>query len=96
MGHSSFGKYISQLSELHKLIHKGLGDSEEANKLRDAMDLSWWDLDEEEVDLANEVSAIMYGASDIIEDLPEESVAILTTSKNQYVRELAQRKLKND
>jgi tetratricopeptide (TPR) repeat protein len=48
------------LIELHRLIAAGKGDDAEADDVRDAMDVSWYQLRAEEIDAVNGLSADLY------------------------------------
>src|SRR5579871_6740661 len=50
----------SLLKDLHRLIAEGKGDSDEADTLRDAMDIPWRTLSREEIDRLNGLSSDLY------------------------------------
>lgn len=53
-------EYVTYLVRLHRLISKELGDSEEADALRDQMDPPWKKLTEDEIRLIDGLSADLY------------------------------------
>ena len=75
-------KHEAQLTQLHHLMEKGKGDSEEADAVRDQMELSWWRLTEEEQDRVGGLSADLYMLSN------EEVFEPLDRSKAQLASEL--------
>jgi tetratricopeptide (TPR) repeat protein len=57
-------EYETRLKELHDLIGEGKGDSDEADEVRDAMDLPYRQLTREEVDRLRGLSADLYMLQD--------------------------------
>lgn len=57
-------EYETRLKELHHLIAEGKGDSDEADEVRDAMDLPYRHLTREEVDRLRGLSADLYMLAD--------------------------------
>lgn len=61
--------YRAQLRQLHRMISKGQGDSDEADALRDEMDQSWKGMTKEECDAADRLSSKLYVFADLKERL---------------------------
>lgn len=56
----SFNRYASLLGELHELMSSGRSESDEAEGVRDAMDLPWRNLDRAECSLLDGLSGDLY------------------------------------
>lgn len=56
----SLQRFTSMLVKLHKLIWQGRGDGDEADQLRDLMDVPWFGLSEHEAKIARQVSSDLY------------------------------------
>ena len=56
----NYVQYESMLKDLHRLIAEGKGDSDEADALREAMDVPWRALSSEEIDRLNRLSSDLY------------------------------------
>ncbi len=48
------------IRELHRLLHEGLDDSDEADRIRDESDKHWWPLSANEIDSLQNLSADLY------------------------------------
>lgn len=55
-----FTSYIRLLVQLHQLIAEGKGESDDADRVRDQMDVHWYQLNGEELALADGLSADLY------------------------------------
>lgn len=57
---SGLEAYADLLLKLHDLIAQGKGDSEDSNAIRDHMDVYWNRLDDDELEIARQLSADLY------------------------------------
>jgi len=55
-----FGRYVKLMHQLHVLIRRGEDESEAGDELRDQMDYPWYQLDQEEREVAGNLSGDLY------------------------------------
>jgi len=56
----AYRAYVRLLRQLHRLIAEGAGDSAAADDVREAMEVPWSHLTQQEADAANQLSAQLY------------------------------------
>jgi Spy/CpxP family protein refolding chaperone len=64
----AYRAYVRLLRQLHRLIAEGAGDSLAADDVREAMEMPWSQLTQQEVEAANQLSALLYDNSTTDED----------------------------
>ena len=56
----AYSAYVRLLRQLHRLIAEGAGDSLASDDVREAMEMPWSQLTQQEVEAANQLSAQLY------------------------------------
>lgn len=52
--------YLHSLIDLHDQISQGKGDDQEADDIRDGMDVPWWKMPSNDTDITDMISVLLY------------------------------------
>lgn len=80
-GNPGYREYVELLRQLHFQMRDGLGDSPEADSIRDRMDIPWTQLDEGEIRRVDAMSADLYALEP---DSPIVHPAALTIAPSEF------------